>query len=149
MKYTSQVHLLAPIACVLTFLGGMDAVGAEDTPPPLGVEIELNALADQGGACRLSFLAQNTHDMDIEEAVFETVLFDQSGGVMMLTLFDFQALPTGRPRVRQFDLADVQCAAVGRVLINGASRCRSGGQDSQICTEALGLSSRTKVELLG
>ena len=36
----------------------------------------------------------------------------------------------------------------GRVLINGASQCQSGG-GSTLCTEGLSLSSRTDVELLG
>ncbi len=149
MRHFSQVHLLAPIVLVLSSLGGTDALRAEEAPPQSGVQIELNALTDQGGACRLSFLAQNVHHDDIEQAVYETVLFDRAGGVMMLTLFDFQDLPTGRPRVRQFDLADLSCEAIGRMLINGASQCRSGGGASEICTQALGLSSRTDVELLG
>jgi len=148
MTYPSQVHALTFAAVVLSSLGGAGAVQAEDTPPPSGVQIELNALQDQGGACRLSFLAQNARTTDIEEAVYETVLFDRSGGVMMLTLFDFRDLPAGRPRVRQFDLPGIACADVARVLINGANSCQAAG-DSTICEDALGLSSRTDVELLG
>ena len=67
---------------------------------------------------------------------------------MMLTLFDFRDLPSERPRVRQFDLSDVACEDLGRVLINGASQCQSG-DGSTLCTEGLLLSSRTDVELLG
>ncbi|OIQ32744.1 MAG: hypothetical protein BM562_03005 [Alphaproteobacteria bacterium MedPE-SWcel] len=149
MKKLSQVQILAGAALVLSSLGGTAVAQAGDTPPQSGVQIELNALADQGGACRLSFLAQNARNTNIEEAVYETVLFDQTGGVMMLTLFDFRDLPAARPRVRQFDLPGIACADVGRVLINGASRCKSGGGDSLICEEGLVLSSRTDVELLG
>ncbi|MCG7624177.1 hypothetical protein [Epibacterium sp. Ofav1-8] len=148
MRYRSQVHTLALVAAALSFLGGATVARAEDTPPHSGVQIELNALQDQGGACRLSFLATNARNTDIEEAVYEIVLFDRSGGVMMLTLFDFRDLPAGRPRVRQFDLPETACADVGRVLLNGASRCQSAGE-STICEEALSLSSRTDVELLG
>ncbi|TNJ44442.1 hypothetical protein [Phaeobacter sp. B1627] len=149
MRKLSQVHTLACAALVLSSLGGAGVVHAGDTPPQSGVQIELNALSDQGGACRLSFLAQNARNTNIEEAVYETVLFDQTGGVMMLTLFDFRDLPAARPRVRQFDLPGIACADVGRVLINGASRCTSGGNDSLICEDGLVLSSRTDVELLG
>lgn len=148
MTNPSQVHAFALAAAVLSSLGGASAAGAEDTPPQSGVQIELNALQDQGSACRLSFLAQNTHATDIEEAVYETVLFDQSGGVMTFTLFDFRDLPAGRPRVRQFDLPDIACADVGRVLINGASSCTADGGNT-LCETGLDLKSRTGVELLG
>lgn len=129
----------APIAAL--------AQSAEDAAARLSVE--LNAVQDVGGACRLTFLAQNETGAAIDQAVFETVIFDSSGGVVSLSLFDFRDLPTGRPRVRQFDLPDMACDAVGKALINGASTCIVDGAESRVCHDALSLSSRLAVELLG
>ncbi|PRY23140.1 hypothetical protein CLV78_105192 [Aliiruegeria haliotis] len=123
------------------------AQSAEDTPRTL--HLELNALQDVGGACRLTFMARNGTGMTIEKVVFEAVVFDQSGGVVNLSLFDFRELPADRPRVRQFDLPDRSCESIGQALINGANTCRVDGAESDICDASLSLGSRLSVELLG
>ncbi len=113
------------------------------------VSIELNALQPVEDACRISFLVQNGHDRDIEQAVYEAVLFDAEGRVDRLTLFDFGALPAARPRVRQFVVPGLACASLGRLLINGAETCAGKGVPEGACSRALDLRSRTDVEVLG
>ena len=120
---------------------------AEDTASRLF--LELNAVRDEGGSCRLTFLARNGTGVAIDKAVFETVIFDTSGGVLSLSLMDFRDLPVEVPRVRQFDLPGMTCDALGQALINGANSCVVDGVESAICHEALSLSSRLSVELLG
>ncbi|MEP2716023.1 hypothetical protein [Pseudophaeobacter sp.] len=111
--------------------------------------MELNEAQDVGGACRLTFLVRNGTGQSIDKGVFETVIFDKSGGVVSLSLFDFRALPADRPRVRQFELPNRTCDSVGQVLINGANSCLVNGTESDICDGALSLGSRLSVELLG
>ncbi|MDW3222980.1 MAG: hypothetical protein R8G34_08865 [Paracoccaceae bacterium] len=125
------------------------ALAQSDTDRSAQLFLELNALQDVGANCRLTFLARNETGAAIEEAVFETVVFDTTGGVMSLSLFDFQNLPMDRPRVRQFDLPGVACDTLGQALINGASICMVDGAESGVCDQALSLSSRLSVELLG
>ena len=107
-----------------------------ETPEP-HLSLELNAIQDVEGACRLTFLAQNRTGAVIDKAVFETVIFDASGGVVSLSLFDFRDLPADKPRVRQFDLSGMACDAVGQALINGANTCVVDGADSPVCDGAL------------
>ncbi|WP_417207658.1 hypothetical protein [Antarctobacter sp.] len=113
------------------------------------LSIELNALEPVEDACRMSFLIQNGHATDIEQAVYEAVLFDTDGKVNRMTLFDFGALPAARPRVRQFVISDLPCAALGRLLINGAETCSGEGIVPGACTKGLELRSRTDVEIIG
>ena len=136
--------------CVL-FAGLMPCVSSaqSDEPQASEIHLELNALNETEAACRLTFVATNSTDQDIERAVFETVIFDSTGSVVTLSLFDFQSLPQARPRVRQFDVRDLSCASIGRVLINGASTCTAGDADSTLCEKSLTLSSRVAAELLG
>ncbi len=113
------------------------------------LSVELNAVETVESGCALTFLIQNGHADDIDAVVFETVLFDATGQVDRLTLFDFQALPSRRPRVRQFVVPGLACEGLGRVLFNGAETCTVAGADSPICENALTLSSRTDVEAIG
>lgn len=136
---------VATLAVALPF--ALSAQAAEDLPG--GVALELNALEDVGGVCRLTFLAQNRTGFAIDNAVFEAVIFDRSGGVMRLSLLDFRDLPADRLRVRQFDLPDISCNAIAKALINGASSCVVEGNESGICDAPLSLGSRTAVGLIG
>lgn len=113
------------------------------------VSIEINALEPVEDACRISFLVQNGHDADIDKAVFEVVLFDTEGRVDRLTLFDLGALPTARPRVRQFVVPGLACASLGRLLVNGVETCAGDGLPDNACSTNLELRSRTDVEVLG
>ncbi|MBY6113242.1 hypothetical protein KUW09_05120 [Mameliella alba] len=132
--------------CTATLLA--TPVWAETVQGP-HVALELNALEPVDGACRISFVVQNGHEADIAQAVYEAVLFDTQGRVNRMTLFDFGELPAARPRVRQFVLAGLACADLGRLLINGAETCEGTGLPGGACTDGLDLRSRTDVEVLG
>ena len=125
---------------------GTPAAKAEDTPAP-SIAIELSAAEDIDGACRMSFLATNSSAADVDQAVYEVVLFGANGGVAQLTLLDFRDLPAGRPRVRQFQFAGMACGDIPRVLINGAATCN--GLPEGGCIDNLLLSTRTGTELIG
>jgi hypothetical protein len=138
-----------PLALVLALASpvAVAAQSAEEPQPQL--YLELNRVRDVGDACRLTFLARNETGSAIDQAVFETVIFDLSGGVISLSLFDFRDLPADRMRVREFEVPQMPCGTVGKVLINGANTCVIDGSGSEVCDTALSLGSRVSVELLG
>ena len=156
MGHLAQRTLTLAALALAGWAGGAVMAGAENvaqtTAPtiaaPTGISIELSTAEETGEACKLSFVVTNDHDADIAQAVFETVLFDAAGQVSRLTLLDFQDLPAGRLRVRQFQFPQ-SCADISRVLINGAQTCTAAGLDEGGCAQGLTLSSRTKMELLG
>ena len=105
-------HIGACLAVAVVLFGTV-ARADDATPSKGGVALELNAADLVGEACRITFVATNTGTAPIDRAVYETVLFGADGAVMMLTLFDFGALPAGVPRVRQFQIADTACGRIG------------------------------------
>ncbi len=141
-----NVKWVAPAAVMLAGLAG-GALADEPASAP-AVSIELSATEQVGEACLLSFVAQNGHAQDIAQAVYETVLFDENGQVARLTLLDFQDLPAGRMRVRQFQFP-YACSGISRVLINGATTCDGTDLPQGACSRDLTLSSRTDLELIG
>ncbi|GGX67021.1 hypothetical protein GCM10007385_40110 [Tateyamaria omphalii] len=141
---TTFARLLALILIVAPMAGA-----AQETDVTGKVAVELNTVSDGEGACTLTFMVTNGHPVDIEKLVYETVLFDAAGSVDRLTLFDFGALPVGRPRVRQFAVPDLTCDGLGRVLFNGLHTCASDGLAQQDCAKGLLPSSRVEIEVLG
>jgi hypothetical protein len=145
---TYPLHfVLSPIVASLCLLGLTTPVLAQENT--VGLSIELSAAEEQDGTCLMSFVAQNNHPQDIDSAVFETVLFGESGQVARMTLLDFEQLPAGRLRVRQFRFDGMACTAISRILINGAETCTSTNLNANACTDDLKLITRVKTELIG
>lgn len=132
---------------VAMLLGFACMAQAQDQTP--GLSIELNTVAEANGGCQLTFVAKAGFENGVEKAVFETVLFDKEGAVNRLTLFDFDAIPAGRPRVRQFVIPELACTDLGQILINGVNTCEAPGMESAACAAGLSVSSRIGVELIG
>lgn len=141
---TTCIRLLWFVALMMA-----PAVAAQEVDITDKVAIELNTVSDGEGTCTLTFMVTNGHSVDIDQLVYEAVLFDVSGSVDRLTLFDFGALPIGRPRVRQFAVPELTCDGLGRVLFNGLHTCAAEGLDKGACAADLLPSSRVKIEVLG
>lgn len=124
-------------------------VAADEVDLTGKVAIELNTVSDGEGSCTLTFMVTNGHPVGIDKLVFETVLFDANGAVDRLTLFDFGALPVGRPRVRQFAVPNLACGGLGRVLFNGLHTCEATGLEASACADGLVPTSRVEIEVLG
>ena len=113
------------------------------------LSIEFNSALQLEGTCRLTFFVENGMGTPISGLSLEAVLFTTQGTVERLTLFDLGDLPQGRPRVRQFDVPDLQCDTIGQILINGLSTCEGNGLTPATCLDSMTLKSRTDLELIG
>ncbi|MBX3573123.1 MAG: hypothetical protein KF694_12300 [Mesorhizobium sp.] len=124
---------------VLTSLAMMPLApaSAQTTAPERYVSLDLNALQPSEGGCRLTFVVANDLATTIDRAAYEMALFDKAGVVDRLTVLDFKSLPSGKTRVSRFDLKGVDCANVGRVLINDATECTGPGTAPDACLAAL------------
>lgn len=109
----------------------------EDAAPARSLHLQLNAVQPSDKGCRFTFVVENALGANLEKAAFEVVLFDRDGRVSRLMVLDFQDLPAGKTKVRQFDLANTDCGKVGRVLINEATACKGDGIDPRACIDRL------------
>lgn len=143
-------HLaVAGVATLLPIAAAAQEEAIAPAAPDPELSLSLNAVDTTEGGCLLTFMAQNGFDSDIDQAVFETVLFSADGRVERLLLFDMGTLPAGRPRVRRFEVDGVSCEDLGSVLINGAETCEAGALGPEICIEALSVSSDTAIGIDG
>lgn len=109
------------------------------------LSVELNSLQATDNGCRFTFVTTNNLGSELESAAFELVLFDKKGMVSRMTIVDFQKLPQGKTKVRQFDFSGVDCAAIGRILVNDAAQCVGESIDPGDCIRSLQTSTRTDI----
>lgn len=119
------------------------ALAQESSTPAL--TLELNGLQPSEKGCRLTFVIANDLGGDLTRAAFEIVLFDDAGAVDRLMVLDFNELPAGKTKVSRFNLAGVDCAKIGRVLINSLAECNGRSVDTDACMKGLKTSNRTSI----
>ena len=112
------------------------------------ISIELNRLQEIDNGCRMNLVFTNRMSQPIDLITVETVLFDQQQRVDRFLLLRARELPPGKIRVHQFDVADTQCAEIGRVLLNDVTECEGQGLDPAMCLAEVGLESRAGVPFI-
>lgn len=132
MRRAASLLVLTSLAAV-----PLAPASAQTTAPVPHLLLDLNALQPSEGGCRLTFVVANDLATPIDRAAYEMALFDKAGVVDRLTVLDFKSLPSGKTRVSRFDLKGVDCADVGRVLINDATECAGAGTPPDACLSAL------------
>lgn len=133
------------LCLALSLLAVAPALAQEATPAP-GLALELNAVQPSESGCRITFLAQNTYDVEIARAAIETALFAADGAINRIVTLDFKALAPGKTKVLQFGLNSLDCSDLGRVLINDFTACDGAGLTPDICLDGLSVSARPSIQ---
>jgi len=130
-------------------VAGVPASAQQATPVPAAAKlnVELNALTPSAKGCVMTFVAENDMATPINKISFELAFFNDKNAVDKITVLDFRDLPIGKKRVRQFDMANVKCEAVTRVIINDTPVC--DGPAAGECKAALTTKSQISVPFEG
>jgi hypothetical protein len=76
-------------------------------------------------------------------------LFDRKGVILRRVGLTFLDVRPERMKVTLFDLPELQCAEVGRLLVNGIPVCASAaGGPVKGCADILAVSTRATAELV-
>jgi hypothetical protein len=145
---TRFATLLAAGSLVLS--GAIQAYAQEPAAaaaPKAALDVELNALAPSQKGCMMTFVALNTLPQAITKVSFELAFFNDKNAVDKITVLDFRDLPQGKKRVRQFDMPNVKCEAVTRVLINDTPACEGPAKGE--CMKGLVTRSQVSVPFEG
>ncbi|WP_244598678.1 hypothetical protein [Rhizobium tubonense] len=111
------------------------------------LNVALNALAPSAKGCMMTFVAENDLATPISKISFELAFFNDKNAVDRVTVLDFRDLPVGKKRVRQFDMPNVKCESVSRVIINDTPVC--DGPAAGECKAGLATRSETSVPFEG
>lgn len=139
--------MLKPTALLAALAALAVPAAAQDAAPSLA--IELNALQPAEGGCRVTFLATNGLGASLDRAAVEMALFDTAGAIERIVTLDFTELSPGKTKVLQFELAELDCTDVGRVLVNDITACEGEGLAPGACLAALVTTARPDIAFGG
>ena len=148
------------LACVVLVAVGLCDRTEAQTDAPLGqpapapsittadtgrITLELNKLETEPNACRGYFVVDNGRADLLKELQIDVFLFDKQQIVLRRVALTFADVRSGREKVVLFDLADLNCGEVGRLLLNDVLACKNGkGTTIEGCADALTVSTRAE-----
>ena len=110
------------------------------------VVVELNKVEQLDSACRAYLLFENGNSSRFDEFRLDLVLFDSEGVIARRIAVEAAPLRADRSVVKLFDLADLQCETIDRVLLNDIVPCADEEGARQDCVEQVELRSRADIE---
>ena len=136
-------------SALLAFAAGtVLALGLNGARAADGLAVELNKLEATDGACRVYMVFANKTGQALSSYKPDLVFFDKDGVIAERLVVEGGPLPAGKTKVKLFDVAGLDCGAVGRVLLNDVSACQ--GPDGPIadCLAATNASSKGDVDFI-
>lgn len=113
-----------------------------------GVRIELNKLEATGNACRAYLLLENRSALSFESLKLDLVLFDREGVVAKRLAVETAPLPEEKTSLKVFDIAQLPCDAISRVLLNKLTACNDGQTARGDCLGLVSTASRDRVPFI-
>ena len=108
------------------------------------ISIELNKLEPAQNACRGYFVVDNRSPKPLKELQIDVFLFDKQDVVLRRVALTFPNVRTSRMKVVLFDLADIKCEDIGRLLVNDVLACTDAdGAAIEGCADIVGVTTRT------
>jgi hypothetical protein len=119
---------------------------AQETPAAKpSLALELNALQPADTGCRVTFLATNTLGGVVDRAGVEIAFFSGDGAINRIVTLDFKGLTEGKTKVLQFQLNDLACSDISRLLVNDITACEGTGLAPSACIDGLVTTSRPDI----
>ncbi len=141
-----KLRALMGAALVLAMAAGL----AGPAPAAEGdLNIELNKVEDNGGACLASFVVRNKLGHTLDRFSLDIYVFDRDGVIARQVLLDLAPLRNAKTTVARFSLIKRACDDVGQILVNDVPSCRSEGTGETLnCLAGLSVSSRARIEMV-
>ncbi len=137
-----KAHLASWLAVIALALAG-ESAWAE---PKLGME--LNKLESRDSSCRAYLVFDNGLEQAYTKLKLDLILFDREGVITKRVALDAAPVKAQKMVVKVFDISDVQCGAIGRILINEVLACATQQGEAQDCLTRIEPRSRASAELV-
>lgn len=106
------------------------------------VAVELNKLETNGDGCQPYLVFANKTDIDFDSLKLDLVMFDDDGIIARRVAVEGAPLSSGKMVVKAFDIPNLACDRIGRVLLNGLTKCADLAGDRSGCLALIETGSR-------
>ena len=135
--------LLFPLCALVVTALAVTAQAADSD-----VSVELNKLEQMDGACRAYFVLENGSGTAFETLKLDLVTFDSDRIVALRLAAEVGPLPSGKTSLKVFDMEDLLCAELGRLLLNDVTACADTSGRRDDCLVLLSTSTRATVPFI-
>lgn len=132
-------YRMTAAACIFLAASATAAAPVRAEPP---LSVELNKLEQRDGACRAYLVILNGTKDAFDALKLDLVLFGSDGVIATRLALDAAPLAAGKTAVKPFDISGIECAAIGRVLLNDILSCASTAGARDDCVALIVTSSR-------
>lgn len=132
----NSIRILFLLASIL----GAQAYGAT-------VNVELNRLDAREGVCGVQMVVTNSSTTAFSGFALDLVVFDKKGQIARRTVLDVAPVRASKTTVYSFSLKDLQCDAVGSILLNDVVDCAQDAGPVANCVDEVSVSSVAKAPL--
>ena len=120
---------------------------AAASPAAGAITLELNKLTQVDNACHAYVIVNNQTPDPLQELTVDVYMFDEAGVILRGLALQFADVRSGRATVVPFELPDLPCADVSRVLLNKVLTCtKADGSALDGCADMLAVSTKAEAE---
>ena len=112
------------------------------------LHIELNRLEEHGNGCRVHLVLENSSPRAYASYRLDLVVFSADGVIARRLALETAPLRANKTMVKEFELTDLTCEGVGRVLLNDVTSCSSDAGDRDDCVTTTRVSSRASASFV-
>jgi len=109
--------------------------------------IELNKLEQRDRSCLAYLVFRNETGLAFDAVQLDLVLFDRDELILRRLTVDAAPIARDKTSVKIFEIPDMACDQLGRVLLNDLARCEGASGPIDGCLERIDLSSRVAAAL--
>jgi hypothetical protein len=121
------------------------AIAQTAAPAEKKISVELNKLESVPNACRGYFVIGNGTTDGLKELRLDVFLFDKAGVILRRVGLNFTDIRPERSKVVLFDIPDMSCGDIGRLIVNDVLACNgSSGTPLPDCTSLVTTSTRAE-----
>ncbi len=109
------------------------------------LHIELNRLEERDVGCRVHLVLENKSPRAYTSYRLDLVIFSSDGVISRRLAVETAPLRANKTMVKEFELANLSCKLVGRILLNDIPACASDAGEMDECVTITRVSSRASV----
>lgn len=141
-------HVFASVVTAALALAALAAMAMPAMAETDSLHIELNRLEQRNDGCRVHLVLENASAHAFSSYRLDLVIFASDGVIARRLALETAPLRADKTMVKEFELVELACAGIGRVLLNDISACESMSGPIEDCVATARVSSRAPVSFI-